>query len=99
MRLKQVVLNLASNSVKFVQRGFIRLTAEIRPDGFLQIAVEDSGPGVPEAKRQQLPELNDDFAEAAISSVGERLGSANTTPMGGRFIGIIGEYISYQEVQ
>lgn len=46
MRLKQVVLNLAGNARKFVQRGFIRLTARlVEPEGKIRLAVEDSGPG------------------------------------------------------
>jgi len=38
------------------------------------------------------------FLKPSAMTVGERLGSANTAPMGGRFVGIIGEYISYQEL-
>jgi len=61
MRVKQIILNLAGNSRKFVQQGFIRLRAELVYDdtnknneGWLQFSVEDSGPGIPVAKQQQL---------------------------------------------
>ena len=55
LRLKQVVLNLARNSSKFVHHGFIRLKAGIRPDNqTIQISIEDSGPGIPPEKRVQL---------------------------------------------
>lgn len=53
IRLKQIILNLTRNSSKFVQSGFIRMTAAV-VDGNVQLAVEDSGPGVPMAKRDQL---------------------------------------------
>ena len=53
IRLKQVVLNLASNATKFVQEGFIRLKAQVI-GGKLQISIEDSGPGIPVAKRENL---------------------------------------------
>lgn len=55
MRLKQIILNLARNSSKFVEKGFVRLRAEIREDsGSVRIFVEDSGPGIPVEKRQAL---------------------------------------------
>ena len=53
MRLKQVVLNLASNSRKFVHNGFVRLRAEVVEDS-VRISVEDSGPGIPPGKRSRL---------------------------------------------
>lgn len=53
LRLKQVVMNLASNSRKFVTKGFIRIGAAVI-DGHVQLFVEDSGPGVPIAKRKRL---------------------------------------------
>ena len=53
MRLKQICLNLAANSSKFVEQGYIRLRAEVA-DGLVRIHVEDSGPGIPPEKRKQL---------------------------------------------
>ena len=53
MRLKQICLNLASNSSKFVEQGFIRLRAEVIEDN-VHIRIQDSGPGVPADKRNQL---------------------------------------------
>lgn len=53
LRLKQIMLNLARNSSKFVEQGFIRLRAEV-VDGSVQLSVEDSGPGVPLEKRERL---------------------------------------------
>jgi len=55
LRLKQIVLNLAKNSTKFVEEGFIRLIAKASPDpGKIIVIVEDSGPGIPESQRSQL---------------------------------------------
>jgi CheY-like chemotaxis protein len=53
LRLKQIVLNLGRNAVKFVEKGFVRLQAEI-VDGMVQLSVEDSGPGIPVEKRDRL---------------------------------------------
>jgi len=53
LRLKQVMMNLGRNSVKFVEEGFVRLRADVI-DGNVELSVEDSGPGVPEEKRDKL---------------------------------------------
>jgi len=53
IRLKQIVLNLASNSIKFVQQGYICLKGSV-VDGQVEVSVEDSGPGIPESKRNSL---------------------------------------------
>ena len=53
MRLKQIVLNLASNATKFVQVGYIRLQAA-DVNGSVELSVEDSGPGIPPSKRHRL---------------------------------------------
>jgi signal transduction histidine kinase/CheY-like chemotaxis protein len=53
LRLKQIILNLGRNSLKFVEKGFVRLRADI-VDGHVHLYIEDSGPGIPEDKRKQL---------------------------------------------
>jgi CheY-like chemotaxis protein len=53
MRLKQIILNLASNATKFVEQGYIQLRAEVI-NGNVTLLVEDSGPGIPPEKRERL---------------------------------------------
>jgi signal transduction histidine kinase/CheY-like chemotaxis protein len=53
LRLKQIVLNLGRNAAKFVEKGFVRLRADV-VDGMVQVYVEDSGPGIPLEKRKRL---------------------------------------------
>ena len=53
LRLKQVCLNLGRNSVKFIDKGFIRLKAEIVDEEIL-LYIEDSGTGIPLEKREIL---------------------------------------------
>ncbi|CAB9523324.1 Hybrid signal transduction histidine kinase K [Seminavis robusta] len=53
LRLKQTVLNLGRNSTKFVTTGFVRLGAAV-VNGNVQVYVEDSGPGIPQEKREHL---------------------------------------------
>ena len=55
IRLKQIVLNLSRNSVKFVVKGFVRIRGRVdSTTGSVVIDIEDSGPGIPVNKRHQL---------------------------------------------
>jgi two-component system sensor histidine kinase/response regulator len=57
-RIRQVLTNMAGNAVKFTERGevVLRLDAAHRPDGGaeLRFSVEDTGPGIPEARQKRL---------------------------------------------
>jgi signal transduction histidine kinase len=49
VRLRQVLLNLLTNSIKFTHKGSVTLRASLdSPAGFLRLEVEDTGMGVPE---------------------------------------------------
>jgi PAS domain S-box-containing protein len=53
-RLKQVLLNLLSNAIKYNRRGgSVRIGCE-KIDNSLRIVISDTGPGIPEAKLEQL---------------------------------------------
>jgi hypothetical protein len=52
-KLRQIVLNLASNAAKFTDRGEIRLSAARGPGGVC-IAVRDTGPGIAEEDLARL---------------------------------------------
>jgi len=57
IRLKQIVLNLSNNSCKFVDKGYLRIGGKVATEengGNAFVFVEDSGPGVPEEKRDTL---------------------------------------------
>jgi signal transduction histidine kinase/ActR/RegA family two-component response regulator len=57
-RLRQVLINLLGNAVKFTERGHVRLSAdhETAPDGQgrLVLTVEDTGIGISEADRERV---------------------------------------------
>uniref|UniRef100_B0T9J9 histidine kinase n=1 Tax=Caulobacter sp. (strain K31) TaxID=366602 RepID=B0T9J9_CAUSK len=46
-RLRQVLINLVSNALKFTSQGEVRLSIWRSEDGLCQIAVTDTGPGIP----------------------------------------------------
>lgn len=64
-RIRQIVLNLAANAVKFTPHGEVRITLAIaRSDASshpeLTVRVEDTGPGIPE---DRLPQMFEPFVQ------------------------------------
>ena len=53
-RLKQILLNLISNSVKFTQSGLIQLKVEFSENNRLQIIVKDTGIGIKEEDKHLI---------------------------------------------
>lgn len=52
-RIKQILLNLTNNAIKFTPHGHVTITASYA-DGELRLCVSDTGPGISEADRQRL---------------------------------------------
>jgi two-component system, sensor histidine kinase and response regulator len=57
-RLRQLLVNLVGNAIKFTDGGYINVNAEREPGGdaevLLHISVSDSGVGIPHAKQQLI---------------------------------------------
>ncbi len=63
-RLRQIILNLASNAVKFTESGGVLLRVGALPDGWLRFSIEDTGIGIPDDKADAIFE---EFAQADSS--------------------------------
>lgn len=64
LRLRQVLVNLIGNAVKFTDRGRVRVTASARPAGGgwnLTFVVADTGVGIP---AESVPEIFEPFVQA-----------------------------------
>lgn len=49
VRIKQIILNLLSNAAKFTETGHIKVIAKPLEGNLASLAVEDTGPGVPDS--------------------------------------------------
>lgn len=69
-KVRQILIHLMANAVKFTARGEVRVTVE-RREGMLQVMVADTGPGVDPAVR---PYLFEEFVSGDDSSTREKRG-------------------------
>ncbi|HET9983148.1 MAG TPA: ATP-binding protein [Longimicrobiales bacterium] len=60
-RVRQILGNLVSNAVKYTPAGRVTVAADVRdggrefrPGDWIAVSVTDTGPGIPEAKREQV---------------------------------------------
>lgn len=53
-RLRQVLMNLAGNAVKFTDRGGVGVCIEVQPDGLVAFSVADTGPGIPKDRQDAV---------------------------------------------
>ena len=65
-RLKQILINLCSNAIKFTERGSVTLRVSCRPeDGMIDFSIEDSGIGIDADK---IDRLFESFTQADVST-------------------------------
>jgi signal transduction histidine kinase/ActR/RegA family two-component response regulator len=74
LRLKQVVLNLVSNAVKFTPDGGSVVVRAVSVGNELQVSVEDTGVGIPEADRERIFESFQQGGRGASREEGTGLG-------------------------
>ncbi|HES59759.1 MAG TPA: sensor histidine kinase, partial [Caldithrix sp.] len=53
-RVKQIVMNLISNAIKFTDRGSVSVKAALNPDNMLEFVVTDTGIGISEEDQKKL---------------------------------------------
>ncbi len=59
-RLKQVLMNLIANAIKYTSKGEVTVTAHLRDGELLQVSVKDTGTGIPP---NELPKIFDAFTQ------------------------------------
>ncbi len=73
-RIKQILLNFLTNSIKFTKRGHIKISAILLEDNSIKISVEDTGCGIESEILQgifnDIYSLNMDHSEKSTSGLG-----------------------------
>ena len=91
-RLKQIVSNLLVNAVKFTERGSITLRATAASPGRVEVAVADTGIGIPPAEQRAIFEpfrqAHDRERRAGGAGIGLSIAARLATLMGGE-LGVV----------
>ena len=85
-RLRQVLLNLVSNSLRFTERGGVAMRVEQQGDDLL-FCVQDTGPGI---AREDIPKAFEAFRQVGSDSWRRREGAGLGIPISQRFIELHG---------
>lgn len=110
VRLRQVLVNLISNAIKFTERGSVSLTVERCPQtmrlgqadalstdqAFLVFSVSDSGIGIPEKKLDLIFEA---FAQADASTTRRYGGTGLGLTISSRLVGLMGGRMEVESVE
>lgn len=87
-RIRQVLLNLVSNSLRLTEEGEVVIRIVMVPDGHAMIfSVRDTGPGIAE---QDIPKVFEEFNHLSDSTWRRREGSGLGIPISRRFIELHG---------
>ena len=90
LRLRQVLLNLVGNGIKFTDAGSVRLRVERREaagQSWLHVAVTDTGPGIP---AEQLARIFERFEQADNSLTRSHGGSGLGLAICRQLVGLMG---------
>lgn len=71
VRLRQVLLNLLSNAIRFTERGIVTIRAT-REDERLRVTVQDTGPGI---ASEDIPRLFQEFHQLQLTETRAERGS------------------------
>ena len=94
IRLRQVLLNLVGNAVKFTEKGWAALEVEVK-DETIRITVSDSGIGIPE---ENLPTLFDAFEQADLEKNRLKKGTGLGLTITKKLVEMMGGHISVESV-
>ena len=86
LRLKQVLLNLAGNAVKFTGRGSIKVSAKILNGEKLEIRVIDTGIGI---KKEDMNKLFTPFQQIDMSSTKRYKGTGLGLHLSGKLVSLL----------
>ena len=99
-RLKQIILNLASNACKFTREGTVSISLKLEQEAkakcLLVVAIRDSGIGMTD---EQVNRLFEDFSQADVSTTREYGGTGLGLSLSRRFCRMMGGDIAVESVK
>jgi signal transduction histidine kinase len=85
-KLRQILLNLLDNAVKFTERGEIKIAAS-QQNGSLQLVVSDTGTGIP---KEELNKIFEEFHRGDSSSIKKYRGTGLGLAIVKKFVNLLG---------
>ncbi len=95
LRLRQVLVNLLGNALKFTSRGRVQLSVDRGPDDTLRFAVHDTGIGIP---AEQGARLFSPFTQVDASARRRFGGTGLGLAISQRIVGLMGGTIAVESV-
>jgi signal transduction histidine kinase len=92
-KLRQVLVNLAANAVKFTERGEVRMRVEPSTSGGASIHVVDTGPGIAE---EHLERIFEPFWQVDAAQRGNQGGTGLGLSVVSRLVELLGGRISVE---
>ncbi|MCL2201637.1 MAG: transporter substrate-binding domain-containing protein [Oscillospiraceae bacterium] len=86
VRLRQVLINICGNAVKFTEKGYVKLSVRKLGDN-LQFRIDDTGVGIRQA---DLPRLFDPFEQLDVSNHWKAVGTGLGLPISKSFVNMMG---------
>ncbi|GAH48423.1 unnamed protein product, partial [marine sediment metagenome] len=90
-RIKQVLMNLVSNAVKFTDQGSVKIAARVPGDDNLEIRVIDTGIGI---KKEDMDRLFEPFQQIGMPLTKSREGTGLGLYLTKRLVALLGGDIS-----
>jgi signal transduction histidine kinase len=91
-KLRQILLNLLDNAVKFTDRGEIKIAAS-QQNGSLKLAVSDTGIGIP---KEELNTIFEEFHRGEPSNAKQYRGTGLGLAIARKFVNLLGGEITVE---
>jgi signal transduction histidine kinase/CheY-like chemotaxis protein len=86
-RIRQVILNLVSNSLRYTDHGKVVISARLDKEGEILFSVQDTGIGI---SQDDIPKIFEDFHQVGNDTWRKREGTGLGIPISRRFIELHG---------
>ena len=91
-KLRQIILNLLDNAIKYTERGEIKISASQR-NGSFKLAVSDTGIGI---QKEDLNKIFEEFHRGDSSSMKQYRGTGLGLAIVKRFVNLLGGEVAVQ---